>query len=103
MNLSFPISIYDCITRITEIDLTSKDLADVVTAYWERVANEDEEQNTEENSDALEQVRETIVALHVLDENQENWTLSSRAVVSWLHRFGYDWKEVKKGLLQGWS
>lgn len=52
----------------------SKDLADVVTAYWERVANEDEEQNTKGNSDALEQVRETIIALHELDENHENWT-----------------------------
>lgn len=71
--------------KITEIDLTSKDLADTITAYWKRVANEDVDQDIEENSEALEEVRETILALHKLDDNQENWTLSSRAAVNWLH------------------
>lgn len=87
--------------KITEIDLTSKDLANTITAYWKSVANEDVDQDTEGNSEALEEVRATIITLHKLDDNQENRTLSSRAVVDWLYRLGYEWKEVKKGLYKG--
>jgi hypothetical protein len=75
--------------------ITAQDLATAVVNYWTQIAIEDPDQDTEENSEAIEKVQATILSLSRLDDNPEKWSLSSRTAVNWLHRLGYDWKSVK--------
>lgn len=89
------------------VDVNAHGLVEAVTRYWNNTdwSNADENgtdssDETEENIEALHdhRVRDTLLSLHELDDNPDNWSLSSRAAVNWLHRLGYNYKQVKKGL-----
>lgn len=63
-----------------------------------KIAADDKSQDSNENIEAMESIRNTILALHELDEDEENWTVTSRTAVNWLHKLGDKLQEVKKRL-----
>lgn len=81
--------------------ITTQDLANAVIEYWKKAAATDFSVSCEEEDfEFVEQLRDTITALHSLNEDQNTWTLTTRSAVRWLHRLGFDYKEVKKGLFK---
>ncbi|RPB06436.1 hypothetical protein P167DRAFT_580548 [Morchella conica CCBAS932] len=74
--------------------ITAQNLADSVVQYWK---NSLSWIDTADSEDIL-QIRETILALQNIELDETKWSLSNRSAVTWLHRLGHDWKEVRKGL-----
>ena len=89
-----------CKEKNSGYHLTAEDLAQVVANYWKSVVEQDQSQDNEENDDAVRIVQDTIWSLKELNEDPAKWSISSRAAVDWLHKLGYDWKEVRKGLFK---
>lgn len=76
----------------------AQNLADAIVEYRMKIAADDKSQHSNENIEAMESIRNTILALYKLDEDEENWTVTSRTAVNWLHKLGDKLREVKKRL-----
>lgn len=78
------------------VDLRAHTIATAVTAYWTSTQPEiNRTQQLQLLSGALQEVENQANGSVV---SKKKLTLSARTAVNWLHRMGYDWKEVKKGI-----
>ncbi|PWW74131.1 hypothetical protein C7212DRAFT_284283 [Tuber magnatum] len=80
--------------------ISAQDLVDAVTTHWEKVISDDPEQNTDDHVETIQYMEETLLALHELDNEPKEWSLSAHSAVNWLQELGYEWREVKKGLFK---
>lgn len=84
---------------LTNQKVTAQDLAKAVSDHWRQMAVLDEGIGSEGlDEEIIDQIHNTILALNRLDSDESKWSLTARSAVNWLHRLGFDYKEVRHGL-----
>lgn len=83
-------------TVLTLEDFRAHMLASAVTRYW---------QSSQPDINRNQQLQLLSTSLHEIEEHDDSpplfrkkLSLSARTALKWLHRLGYNWKEVKKGI-----
>lgn len=84
---------------LTNQQVTAQDLAKAISDHWQQMAVLDATIGPKGlDEEMIDQIHNTILALNELNPNESTRTLTARSAVNWLHRLGFDYKEVRHGL-----